>query len=154
MDKRINLISEMLDLANEITWLNKPKLEEAIEGYPLNEIELIEKIAKLPEPNVTKLAAASYLTRGAISKQTKKLLAKQLIESYQKPENKKELYFRLTEEGKRLNDRHQQLHQEFLKENEAVFEQMSADEFDTVFRFIRRFREQLKKTAKKEDSTI
>ncbi len=123
MDKRINLISEMLDLANEITWLNKPKLEEAIEGYPLNEIELIEKIAKLPEPNVTKLAAASYLTRGAISKQTKKLLAKQLIESYQKPENKKELYFRLTEEGKQLNDRHQQLHQEFLKENEAVFEQ-------------------------------
>lgn len=115
---------------------------------------MIEKIAKLPEPNVTKLAAASYLTRGAISKQTKKLLAKQLIESYQKPENKKELYFRLTEEGKLLNDRHKQLHQEFLKENEAVFEQMSADEFDTVFRFIGRFREQLKKTAKKEDSAI
>lgn len=32
MDKRINLISEMLDLANEITWLNKPKLEEAYRG--------------------------------------------------------------------------------------------------------------------------
>ena len=31
MDKRINLISEMLDLANEITWLNKQKLEEVIE---------------------------------------------------------------------------------------------------------------------------
>ena len=92
MDKRINLISEMLDLANEITWLNKPKLEEAIEGYPLNEIELIEKIAKLPEPNVTKLAAASYLTRGAISKQTKKLLAKQLIESYQNQKIKRTIF--------------------------------------------------------------
>ncbi len=145
MDKRMNLISEMLDLANEITWLNKPKLEEALKGYPLNEIELMEKIAKIPDPNVTKLAAASYLTRGAVSKQTKKMLAKNLIASYQKSDNKKELYFRLTEEGERLNARHQKLHQEFLNEHEIVFAQMSPDEFDAVFRFIGRFREHLKK---------
>ena len=73
MDKRLALISEMLELANEITWLNKPKLEQALKGYSLNEIELIEKIAKIPHPNVTKLANASYMTRGAISKQTKKM---------------------------------------------------------------------------------
>lgn len=144
MDKRLALISEMLELANEITWLNKPKLEQELKGYSLNEIELIEKIAKIPHPNVTKLANASYMTRGAISKQTKKMLSQGLIESYQKPENKKERYFRLTAEGQRLNQLHQKLHQEFLEENEMVFQRMTKEEYDTVFRFIGRFRENLK----------
>ena len=35
------------------------------------------------------------MTRGAISKITKKLIKKGIIESYQKPDNKKEIYFRL-----------------------------------------------------------
>lgn len=43
MDSRLKLISEMVDLTNEITWRNKPKLEQVLEGYSLNEIDLIEK---------------------------------------------------------------------------------------------------------------
>ena len=72
MDSRLKLISEMVDLTNEITWRNKPKLEQVLEGYSLNEIDLIEKVASTSNPNVTKLANASYMTRGAISKLTKK----------------------------------------------------------------------------------
>ena len=107
-------------------------------------LNLIEKVASIPTPNVTKLANASYMTRGAISKLTKKMITNGLLESYQKPENKKERYFRLTAEGQRINKMHQKLHEEFLKENEVVFQQMTKEEFDTVFRFIGRFRENLK----------
>lgn len=146
MDSRLKLISEMVDLTNEITWRNKPKLEQVLKGYSLNEIELIEKVASIPNPNVTKLANASYMTRGAISKLTKKMITNGLLESYQKPENKKERYFRLTAESQRINQMHQELHEEFLKENEVVFQQMTKEEFDTVFRFIGRFRENLKRT--------
>ncbi|ENZ5544810.1 MarR family transcriptional regulator [Enterococcus hirae] len=146
MDSRLKLISEMVDLTNEITWHNKPKLEQVLEGYSLNEIDLIEKVASISNPNVTKLANASYMTRGAISKLTKKMITNGLLESYQKPENKKERYFRLTAEGQRINKMHQKLHEEFLKENEVVFQQMTKEEFDTVFRFIGRFRENLKRT--------
>jgi DNA-binding MarR family transcriptional regulator len=82
MDKRQQLMNELMDLCNEIIWLNKPELKSALNGYILNEIELIENIALIPNANVTKLVAASYMTRGAISKLTKKLLAKNIIESY------------------------------------------------------------------------
>lgn len=146
MDSRLKLISEMVDLTNEITWRNKPKLEQVLKGYSLNEIDLIEKVASIPNPNVTKLANASYMTRGAISKLTKKMITNGLLESYQKPENKKERYFRLTAESQCINQMHQELHEEFLKENEVVFQQMTKEEFDTVFRFIGRFRENLKRT--------
>ncbi|MBU8589646.1 MarR family transcriptional regulator [Priestia megaterium] len=144
MDKRQQLMSELMDLCNEIIWLNKPELESALNGYTLNEIELIENIALIPNANVTKLAAASYMTRGAISKLTKKLIAKNIIESYQNAENKKEIYFRLTTSGQKINYIHQELHQSFLKRDKEVFEHMTDEEFDTIFRFIGRYRHHLK----------
>ncbi|CAI9396764.1 MULTISPECIES: MarR family transcriptional regulator [Bacillaceae] len=144
MDKRQQLMSELMDLCNEIIWLNKPELESALNGYTLNEIELIENIALIPNANVTKLAAASYMTRGAISKLTKKLLAKNIIESYQNAENKKEIYFRLTANGQKINNIHQELHGLFLKRDNEVFKNMTDDEFDTIFRFIGRYRYHLK----------
>ncbi|GIN40556.1 MULTISPECIES: MarR family transcriptional regulator [Heyndrickxia] len=144
MDKRQQLMSELMDLCNEITWLNKPELESAIDGYTLSEIELIENISLIPNANVTKLAAASYMTRGAISKLTKKLIAKNIIESYQNAENKKEIYFRLTTNGQKINNVHQELHRTFLERDKEVFKNMTDDDFNTIFRFIGRYRQHLK----------
>ncbi|OLO25351.1 MarR family transcriptional regulator [Priestia megaterium] len=144
MDKRQQLMSELMDLCNEIIWRNKPEVELALKDYKLSEIELIENISLIPNANVTKLAAASYMTRGAISKLTKKLIAKNIIESYQSVENKKEIYFRLTTHGKKINDIHQELHQSFLQRDEEVFKYMTDEEFDTIFRFIGRYRHHLK----------
>lgn len=150
MDKRQQLMSELMDLSNEIIWLNKPELESALAGYTLNEVEVIEHIALIPEANVTKLAAASYMTRGAISKLTKKLAAKELIESYQHEHNKKEIYFRLTPAGEKINAIHQQLHHSFLERDQEVFQQMTKEEFDTIFRFIGRYRQHLKRLLKEK----
>jgi len=144
MDKRQQLMSELMDLCNEIIWRNKPEVELALKDYKLSEIELIENIALIPNANVTRLAAASYMTRGAISKLTKKLIAKNIIESYQSVENKKEIYFRLTTHGKKINNIHQELHQSFLQRDEEVFKYMTDEEFDTIFRFIGRYRHHLK----------
>lgn len=144
MDKRQQLMSELMDLCNEIIWRNKPEVESALKDYKLNEIELIENIALIPNANVTKLAAASYMTRGAISKLTKKLIAKNIIESYQSTENKKEIYFRLTTNGQKINDVHQKLHRSFLERDKEVFKHMTDEEFDTIFRFIGRYRHHLK----------
>ena len=144
MDKRQQLMSELMDLCNEIIWSNKPEVELALKDYKLSEIELIENIALIPNANVTKLAAASYMTRGAISKLTKKLIAKNMIESYQSVENKKEIYFRLTTNGQKINDVHQELHQSFLERDKEVFKYMTDEEFDTIFRFIGRYRHHLK----------
>ncbi|MGE7759660.1 MarR family transcriptional regulator [Peribacillus sp. NPDC097895] len=145
MDKRQQLMSELMDLCNEIIWINKPELESTLNGYTLNEIELIENIALIASANVTKLAAASYMTRGAISKLTKKLIAKNIIESYQDAKNKKEIYFRLTTKGQKVNNVHQELHRSFLDRDKEIFKNMTDDEFDTIFRFIGRYRHHLKK---------
>jgi DNA-binding MarR family transcriptional regulator len=55
-------------------------------------------------PNVIKNSEQMDLTRAGISKINKRLLSKGLIESYQEPDNNKEIYFRLTESGQSVYD--------------------------------------------------
>ena len=107
------IMTSLTDLFNKIDAYYKPQMEAEFSNISLSEIETIEFIAKTPYPNVTKLAHHLYMTRGAASKIAKKLLKKNLVESYQIPQNKKEIYFRLTKEGQEINDRHESLHQKF-----------------------------------------
>ncbi|MNV66265.1 HTH-type transcriptional regulator Hpr [compost metagenome] len=90
------------------------------------------------------------MTRGAISKITKKLVEKGLIESYQKPDNKKEIYFRLTEQGEVVNKVHEELHKEFQERDKAVFEQVTEEQFDSMLRFMDRYSRHLDAEIKKQ----
>jgi DNA-binding MarR family transcriptional regulator len=83
------------------------------------------------------------MTRGAISKMTKKLEQRGLIESYQKPENKKEIYFRLTKAGQEVYDIHEKLHKEFRDRDRIVFEEITEEQFDNVLAFIKKYNDHL-----------
>ncbi len=91
------------------------------------------------------------MTRGAITKLTKKLMEKGIIESYQKPDNKKEIYFRLTKQGKVINKVHEELHKEFQERDKAVFEQVSEKQFDSMLGFVEKYSRHLDAEIKKLD---
>jgi DNA-binding MarR family transcriptional regulator len=57
-------------------------------------VQFLTTFWKLQGANVTKLSKTFRLTRGAISKLVKRLIKVDAIESYQKPENKKEIYYK------------------------------------------------------------
>ena len=102
MNKEEQVIMGFRDLFNKMAWLNKFKMEERLKEYKPSEVHCIEYIGKNVDSNVTKLAESFYMTRSAMSKITKKLIEKGFIESYQKRDNKKEIYFRLTNKVKKL----------------------------------------------------
>ena len=82
--------------------LSKLTESQCLDEYGYSETHCIDFIGRLELPNVTKVAEQMQMTRGAISKMTKKLLAKGLIEKYTLETNRKEVYFRLTDQGKLL----------------------------------------------------
>lgn len=90
------------------------------------------------------------MTRGAISKLTKKLIQKGLIESYQKSDNKKEIYFKLTEQGKVIYNIHEDLHKEFQERDKAVFEQVTEEQFDSMLSFVEKYSRHLDAEIKKQ----
>lgn len=139
MNKEEQLIMGFRDLYNKMVFLNKFKMEDSLKGYKSSEVHCIEYIGRIVDSNVTKLAESFYVTRGGISKITKKLIKKGYIESYQKPDNKKEIYFRLTERGKVINKVHEELHKEFQERDKAVFEQVTEEQFDSMLSFVEKY---------------
>ena len=136
MNKEEQVIMGVRDLFNKMAWLNKSKMEDSLKGYKPSEVHCIEYIGKNIDSNVTKLAESLYMTRGAISKITKKLIEKDFIESYQKSDNKKEIYFRLTEQGEVIYKVHEELHKEFRERDKAVFEQVTEEQIDSMLGFV------------------
>ncbi|MBW4082287.1 MarR family transcriptional regulator [Paenibacillus sp. S150] len=154
MNKEEQVITGFRDLFNKMVWLNKSKMEASLEGYKSSEVHCIEYIEKNVDSNVTKLAESLYMTSGAISKITKKLMKKGIIESYQKPDNKKEIYFRLTEQGKVIYNIHEELHKEFHERDKAVFEQVTGEQFDSMLSFMEKYSRHLDAEIKKQGIDI
>lgn len=154
MNKREEVLAGFSEVFNKRAWLNKVKMEKALAGYAASEVHCIEFIGKHKDPNVTKMAESMYMTRGAISKLTKKMLKKGYIESYQKTDNKKEIYFKLTAEGKKVFDIHERLHREFEDRDEVVFESVTDAQYDAFIEFLERYNQHLDQEIKKQDITI
>lgn len=144
MDKARNVFSKM-------AWLNKLTMEQRLEGYQPSEVHCIEFIGKNQDSNVTKLASSLFMTRSAISKITKKLVKKGYIESYQKPDNKKEVYFKLTEQGKEIFEVHERTHEEFQQRDQVVFAQVTEQQYEELGRFLAKYDQHLNQEIEKLD---
>lgn len=149
MNKEEQVMMGFRDLLNKMAWLNKEKMEDSLKGYKSSEVHYIEYIGKNSEPNVTRMAESLYMTRGAISKMTKKLMKKGIIESYQKPDNRKEIYFRLTAKGQEVFRIHEELHKAFQERDKAVFEEITEEQYDSMLCFVEKYSRHLDAQIKK-----
>jgi Transcriptional regulators len=154
MDKREETIIGLREVFDKIAWLNKDQMAEALSGYTPSEVHCIEAIGNLSNPNTTKIAQNVYMTKGAVSKLTKKLIKKNLIESYQKDSNKKEVYFRLTADGQKIYDIHEDLHNSFRKRDAIVFEGVRDEDYDRMLDFIARYNKHLDKEIRENELNI
>ena len=143
MDQAEQVMSGLWELFNKKVWLDSFQMKDTLKGYKPSEIHCIDYVGKNPGSNVTKLAEAFYMTRGAISKLTKKLTEKGLLETYQKPDNRKEIYFRLTQQGKVVYQIHDVLHTGFQQRDKAVFDQTSSEIYDAILEFVTRYNHHL-----------
>lgn len=123
--------------------LSKLTEDEKLHGYNYSEIHTIAAIGDLAEPNVTQIAKNMNVTRGTISKITKKLLEQNLIESYQRDDNKQKIFFRLTSSGQFLYDEHEKRHNLWLKRDHAFIKQFDSETVGQVENFMKAFNDYL-----------
>ncbi len=133
------LLKELALMLERQDMLSKLTESQCLDAYGYSETHCIDYIGRLELPNVTKVAEHMGMTRGAISKMTKKLLAKGLIEKYTLETNRKEIYFRLTEEGKLLFEEHAKRHRLWEKRDRNFLSRYSKEEVGTVYRFMREY---------------
>ncbi len=140
--KEISLMLEHQDMLSKLTE------NVCLDEYGYSETHCIDYIGRLELPNVTKIAEHMQMTRGAISKMTKKLLNKGLIEKYSLETNKKEIYFRLTDQGKLLFEEHDKRHKLWEKRDMQFLSRYSKEEIDVISRFMKEFNDYLEEQIK------
>ena len=112
-------------------------------GY--SEIHSLAAIDALGTPKAAAIAARLGITRGAASKVLKKLGGRGMVEVFQRPENKKEKYYRLTRAGQEANARHTLAHRAWEKRDTDFLKGIPEDEKRAVLAFIKRFNAYLQK---------
>lgn len=91
------------------------------------EITFINAIYNNPESNAIELSKILNITRGAVTQYGNKLEEKNIIERYLKEGNKKEKYYRLTEEGNKIIDGYFKYHKDA---NDKICEYLSSLDHD------------------------
>ncbi|MCS4463590.1 MarR family transcriptional regulator [Clostridium botulinum] len=117
MDNINSIVEGFKEIYEKEEILGKIAFRGEYEKYGVSEIHCIDFIGKIENPNVTKISENMNMTRGAISKICKKLLNNKLIDKYKKPENDKEIYFKLTKSGEELYKCHEIKHKKWEERN-------------------------------------
>ena len=101
------------------------------------EIELLEKIYQYPEANISILSVKLGVTKSAVTQMSIKLLDKELIEKFQDSKNKKEKYFRLTNEGKKARETYMAHHDQALNEMSPYLCSLNENDKNTILTFMK-----------------
>lgn len=144
-----SLNTTLSTLLNTFDLLNnalKNHADPILNSYSISEMHCIECIGKIEYPNVTKISQSLNITRGGISKMIKKLICKGAITAYAREENKKEIYYRLTEAGIKVFLAHEKMHKAWNDEDKEFFKQYDEQKVKLIIDFVDKYSEHLKKS--------
>ena len=127
-----NLLGLMEDVEEKAVkeWLPQTVGQEIV--LNVHECHTIDQIGQSPGINGVQLSQRLNITRGGMSKILTKLLQRKLIESSRTEENKKEIYYHLTEIGQVVFVAHAQIHQRLGKELLSVLSAYSDKDLKTI----------------------
>lgn len=124
----MNLLSQIASFLEKQDLLSKLTESEKLHDFGYSDIHVIAAIADMDHANVTRIAEQMHMTRSAISKITKRLIARSCIICYTEDYNKKEKYFHLSDLGEQLNTEHEKRHQLWLDRDERFLNAYSKEE--------------------------
>lgn len=137
--ERISEFLEKAEVYNDLSNKNKNW------DLSLSEIHCIDNIEKLESPNVTLLANTMRMTRGGITKITRKLIKKEFITSFKEEGNKKEVYFRLTSIGMEVYLDHEKSHEKAKDREMSFYSTFTGEEKNIILKFLERSNNHLEK---------
>ena len=154
MDKSKQVLTGLWELFQKKILLENYVQKERLKDYTPSEIHCIQFVGSNPNSNVTKLATAFHMTTGGITKLTKKLVQKNLLEAYKSSDNRKEIYFRLTPRGQEIYMIHEELNREFDERDKCIFSQLTERDYDYLLHFINLYNQHLDRELLKSDIDI
>lgn len=136
---RKDLISLFKEYGDKQEILSKLCESEELRKYNSSELHIIAAIGDLENPNVTAISNYMGMTKGGISKNIKKLMDAGLVNTYQAENNNRKIFYNLTDDGKKIYDKHEIAHKNWIGRDNTFFSQFSDDEINNVADFLEKF---------------
>ena len=149
MDRGEQLMEALNELINKKEALDRLTWRTVARDLNPTELRCVEYIGRHTGVNATRLAEAFSMTTGAASKLTKRLLARDLVTRYQKLENRKEVYFRLSPQGEELFAVLAEIRAKLNRRDETVFSGLDEGVYDAILRFARTYCNHLDSLARR-----
>lgn len=146
IDLIINKMVSLLNYLNNFAEIHEKSLKDLLVKYNhediysknlmLSEFHVIDCIGKSQLPNATFISKELNMTKGAISKITTKLQEKSLIKGNRLENNKKEIYYALTVQGKEAFEVHKKLHEMETEKFINILNKYNKEELRTINNFL------------------
>lgn len=136
---RKELLEQFSEFIEKQDILIKLTENESLHSYRYSEVGVIIAVGNLKEPNVTEIAKASKMTKGAVSKITKRLMSRNVIKSFMHPDNNQKIYFELTEIGQDLYAEHEKRHKMWVERDMQFLNQVPGDDLERFLCFMEKY---------------
>jgi DNA-binding MarR family transcriptional regulator len=130
------MVAKLSEIFQIFMEFNDQGFKENYSNLNINEVHALDYIGRTEKANVTKITNHLKITKGGVTKITKKLIAKEYISLYQIQENKKEKYFNLTKKGKEIFIKHKELHIDAIERDKKIFENFAEGEKEIISTFL------------------
>jgi DNA-binding MarR family transcriptional regulator len=135
----------------------QPVRHDANHALHHSERHMIDRIGEGPGVNITEFAAASGVTKGAISQIVKKIEKKGFVRRIKRSGNEKEVYLELTEAGQEFYEKRKKINDESLRPLYEHLKRYSDDEVEFLVSMFKWFdvfldasKQKMQEHAKKE----
>lgn len=138
------ILKEFTNLYNNQDLLSNLMNEDLFDNYSNTEVHCVDAIGKLEKANGVNISKKLNMTRGAISKLTRKLENKNVIYRDTLEDNKKEVLYKLTDEGEKLFKKHTLAHEKWEKRDLEYLNSFDEENLKIVLDFVEHFNIYLK----------
>ena len=121
--------------------IESPELRSIIKKLSILSLNVLYEIGRHEDQNPATIAESLNVTRGGVSRISKRLLNDSLIEVTQKSDNQKEKFYILTSQGQLVFEAYDKLVQRIYQKNLDIIRQFSAEEQQTIFSYIKKVSE-------------
>ncbi|WP_067621518.1 MarR family transcriptional regulator [Alicyclobacillus acidiphilus] len=144
MNEIIRLIVQLqqrIEFDEEKQWLRahceNPVLQQMVDNMTTMTLHVLDTIGRCQPVNGITISKEMQVPKGTVSKITRRLMKSELIIAGSIPENRKEIYFRLTPLGHELFGLHRMLHERIDEGVQRFFQKYDVNELRFIVSFLR-----------------
>ncbi|AKA69289.1 MarR family winged helix-turn-helix transcriptional regulator [Clostridium scatologenes] len=135
--KQNEILEKIICFSNKVNQNNKKPNNYGTEHTLYSaEIHMIEAIGNHKNANASELSIIMGITNGAINQVANKLIKKGLVEQYRMKDNKKDVFYQLTTQGKIANIGHSNYHKEQYSHMEEYIDELVPEEINVINKFL------------------